>query len=59
MLTSEQYRCPNEKRNFSAAPLNANPLNWSVDQNYTVAELRPALWMSPLSTDAMGKAITG
>lgn len=28
MLTSEQHRCSNEKKEISAQSLNANPLNW-------------------------------
>jgi hypothetical protein len=44
MLTSEHYRCLNEKE-ISAQSLNANPLNWSLTRT-TPLQLRPVLWMS-------------
>ncbi|WP_425249692.1 hypothetical protein, partial [Enterobacter hormaechei] len=42
MLISEQYRCPNQKRNFSAEvkPESAQLL---IDQNYTVASAASAM----------------
>ena len=36
MLTSEHYRCPNEKRNFSAE-FKRESAQLVLDQNYTVA----------------------
>ncbi|MCK7431528.1 hypothetical protein L8P32_23925, partial [Enterobacter chengduensis] len=45
MLTSEQHRCHNEKKEISAQSLNANPLNWSLTRT-TPWQMQPALWMS-------------
>jgi hypothetical protein len=44
MLTSEQHRCHNEKRNFSAE-FKRESLNWSLTRT-TPWQMQPALWMS-------------
>ncbi len=42
MLTSEQHRCHNEKRNFSAE-FKRESAQLVVDQNYTVADAASAM----------------
>ncbi|MCL6395541.1 hypothetical protein DMB84_010820 [Pectobacterium aquaticum] len=42
MLASEQYSCPNEKRNFSAE-FKRESAQLVVDQNYAVAEVAKAM----------------
>ncbi|EEY8019957.1 transposase, partial [Escherichia coli] len=42
MLTSEQHRCSNEKRNFSAE-FKRESAQLVVDQNYTVADAAKAM----------------
>ncbi|PHU55344.1 hypothetical protein CSW75_26405, partial [Shigella flexneri] len=44
MLTSEQHRCSNEKKEILAQSLNANPLNWLLTRN-TRWQMPPKLWM--------------
>lgn len=54
MLTSEQYRCPNEKRNFSAE-FKSKSAQHVFDQNYTIAEATKAMdnrWMQLILTTA-------
>jgi hypothetical protein len=54
MLISEQYRCPNEKRNFSAE-FKRESAQLVLDQNYTVADAASAMDVG-LYNDAMGES---
>jgi transposase-like protein len=63
MLTSEQHRCHNEKRNFSAE-FKRESAQLVVDQNYTVADAASAMdvglstmtrWVKQLRDERQGK----
>ncbi|QED80092.1 transposase [Escherichia coli] len=63
MLTSEQHRCSNEKRNFSAE-FKRESAQLVVDQNYTVADAAKAMdvglstmtrWVKQLRDERQGK----
>ena len=63
MLTSEQHRCHNEKRNFSAE-FKRESTQLVVDQNYTVADAAKAMdvglstmtrWVKQLRDERQGK----
>ena len=63
MLTSEQDRCSNEKRNFSAE-FKRESAQLVVDQNYTVADAAQAMdvglstmtrWVKQLCDEHQGK----
>ncbi|WP_234833682.1 transposase, partial [Enterobacter hormaechei] len=63
MLISEQYRCPNEKRNFSAE-FKRESAQLVLDQNYTVAAAASAMdvglstmtrWVKQLRDERQGK----
>ena len=63
MLTSEQDRCSNEKRNFSAE-IKRESAQLGVDQNYTVADAAQAMdvglstmtrWVKQLCDERQGK----
>lgn len=63
MLTSEQHRCHNEKRNFSAE-FKRESAQLVVDQNYTVADAAKAMdvglstmtrWVKQLRDERQGK----
>lgn len=63
MLTSEQHRCSNEKRNFSAE-FKRESAQLVVDQNYTVADAAKAMdvglstmtrWVKQLRNERQGK----
>lgn len=63
MLTSEQHRCFNEKRNFSAE-FKRESAQLVVDQNYTVADAAKAMdvglstmtrWVKQLRDECQGK----
>lgn len=63
MLTSEQHRCLNEKRNFSAE-FKRESAQLVIDQNYTVADAASAMdvglstmarWVKQLRDELQGK----
>ncbi|EGJ86135.1 putative transposase [Shigella flexneri 4343-70] len=63
MLTSEQHRCSNEKRNFSAE-FKRESAQLVVDQKYTVADAAKAMdvglstmtrWVKQLRDERQGK----
>lgn len=58
MLTSEHYRCLNEKRNFSAE-FKRESAQLVLDQNYTVTAAASAMARGAFYHDAMGKAVAG
>ncbi|KFX18778.1 MULTISPECIES: IS3 family transposase [Pectobacterium] len=66
MLTSEHYRCPNEKINFSAE-FKRESAQLVVDQNYTVADAASSMdvglftmtrWVKQLRDERQGKTPT-